>query len=294
VRVSLADAGSPVVTAHGHGVDVDVSLLLVVPLLVAAIAYVAAAEVERLRGRRSWPRWRTVSWVSGLAIIAATLVGPLAETAHRDGVAHMTAHLLAGMLAPLLLVAAAPVTLAFRSFAVVPARRLARLLGSTPIRIVTHPAVAAALAVGSLWLLYATPLAAAMRDVPLVHEFVIVHVVVAGYLFTASIVPVDPSPRRASFPLRLGVLVAAIAAHSILARHLFANAPAGWGPVEAERAGLVMYYGGDALELVLLVAFFAQWYRATGRRLPTPHAFPAPGSHFERIASRIWVANRSR
>ena len=274
----MVDAGPPAATAHGHGADIDVSVLLVVPLVVAAIAYVVAASGERRRGRRAWSRLRDVSWLTGLASVATTLVGPLAAAAHRDGAAHMVAHLLAGMLAPLLLVAAAPATLALRSLDVVPARRLARVLASTPLRVATHPLVAALLSVGSLWILYATPLAGAMRDLPLVHELVIVHVVIAGYLFTASIVPVDPSPHRASFPLRLVVLVAAIAAHSILAKHVFAVAPAGWTAAEAESAGLVMYYGGDALELVLLVAFFAQWYRAAGRRLPTPHvvAPPAP------------------
>jgi putative membrane protein len=265
---------------HDHdGVAIGVAWLLLLPLAVASLAYLRAAAAERSRGRRSWPWYRDVSWTAGLGIVAATLVGPLADAAHEDLVAHMVAHLLAGMLAPLLLVAAAPVTLALRCLDVGPARRLSRLLASTPLRVLTHPVVAAAVNVGSLWLLYATPLAAAMRDVPLVHELVVVHVVITGSLFTAAIVPVDPSPHRSSVPLRLAVLVAAIAAHSILAKRVFAIAPLSWSPDEAEHAGLVMYYGGDVLELVLLVAFFAQWYRAASRRLgPRSAPTPARGS----------------
>ncbi|WP_243695056.1 cytochrome c oxidase assembly protein [Labedella populi] len=265
---------------HDHGgAVIGVAWLLLLPLALAAVAYLGAAAAERSHGRRAWPWYRDVAWSAGLAIVAATLVGPLADAAHEDLAAHMVAHLLAGMLAPLLLVAAAPVTLALRSLDVGPARRLSRLLASAPLRVLTHPVVAATIAVGSLWLLYATPLAAAMRDVPLVHELVIVHVVIAGYLFTASIVSVDPAPHRAGYPLRLGVLVLAIAAHSVLAKHVFAVAPTGTAIVEAERAGLVMYYGGDAVELVLLIAFFAEWYRSAGRRLRVGErrALPGPG-----------------
>jgi putative membrane protein len=277
---TIVPAIAAVAREHDHGgAAIGVAWLLVLPLAVVAVAYLRAAAAERSRGRRSWPWYRDVSWTAGLAIVAAALVGPLADAAHGDLVAHMVAHLLAGMLAPLLLVAAAPVTLALRSLDVGPARRLSRLLASAPLRLLTHPVVAATVNVGSLWLVYATPFAGAMRDVPLVHEFVIVHVVIVGFLFTASIVSVDPAPHRAGFPLRLGALVLAIAAHSVLAKHVFAIAPVGSSIAEAERAGLVMYYGGDALELVLLIAFFTAWYRSAGRRLRVDarHAVPDPG-----------------
>jgi putative membrane protein len=277
---TIVPAIASITREHGHDeAAIGVAWLLLLPLAVAVVAYLRAAASERSRGRRSWPWCRDVSWTAGLAIVAAALVGPLADAAHEDLVAHMVAHLLAGMLAPLLLVAAAPVTLALRSLDVGPARRLSRLLASSPLRVLTHPVATATLNGGSLWLLYATPFAGAMRDVPLVHELVIVHVVIAGFLFTASIVSLDPAPHRAGFPLRLGVLVLAIAAHSALAKHVFAIAPAGSSVTEAERAGLVMYYGGDALELVLLVAFFTAWYRSAGRRLPVGggRALPDPG-----------------
>lgn len=279
------------ITAHPHAGDggLDVSWLFVVPLAVVAVVYLGAAATERSRGRRAWPWYRDVAWAAALMSIAVALVGPLATAAHTDLAAHMVAHLLAGMLAPLLLVAAAPVTLALRCLDVVTARRLSRVLASAPARLLTHPVVAATLNVGSLWLLYATPVSVMMRGVPLVHELVVVHVVVAGFLFTTSIVSVDPAPHRAGFPLRLAVLVLAIAAHSILAKHVYAVAPTGAGVgadvAEAERAGLVMYYGGDALELVLLVAFFVQWYRAAGRTSVRRATRPGSSSRIPRATS---------
>jgi putative membrane protein len=185
----------------------------------------------------------------------------------------MATHLLAGMLAPLLLVLSAPVTLALRTLPVVPARRVSRVLASGPLTVLIHPVTAAALNVGSLWALYATPLGGAMLGDPLLHYLLITHFVFAGYLFTASIVGRDPAPHRASFGLRLVVLLLAVAAHSVLAKHLYAHPPEG-STADSARAGAeLMYYGGDLVELVIIVVFFAQWYsrpRGERRREPTP------------------------
>ncbi len=77
---------------------------------------------------------------------------------------HVAGHLLLGMVAPLLLVTAAPVTLALRALPRERARTLGRLLRSRPLAVLTHPAVAALLDVGGLWLLYRTD--AARRRCP--------------------------------------------------------------------------------------------------------------------------------
>src|SRR5690606_4251607 len=107
-----------------------------------------------------------------------------------------------GMVAPLLLVLAAPVTLALRTMTLLPARRLSRILRSRPARVISHPLSAAVLNVGWMWALYLTGLRA-LTDVPLIHLAVMVHFLFAGCLFTAAILCVDPSPHRASLPLRM-------------------------------------------------------------------------------------------
>lgn len=205
-------------------------------LAAAAVAYPLAA------GRRGpWPRHRTAAWLAGLATASAGLSVP----------DHVPGHLLLGMLAPLLLVRAAPVTLALRALPVPRARRLSRLLRSRPARVLTTPAVAATLDVGGLWLLYTTDL----------HEHPItqLHVLAAGYLFTAAVVGVDPAPHRARLGTRAAVLVLASAAHGILAKHLYATDPGG---------AVLMYYGGDAIEVALAVLLGREWLSATWRRGP--------------------------
>lgn len=247
-------------------VSLTLGLILVIPVVVAAVAYVASAWIERRPGNRGWPRYRVVLWLAGLTVVALTLVGPLAERSHADFSAHMATHLLVGMLAPLFLALGAPVTLALRTLPVVPARRLSRLLKSGPVRFLAHPITAALITVGSLWVVYTSPLSSMMFSNPLVHYFLLVHFFLAGYLFTASLVSVDPTPHRTSFPLRTGVLLLAVAGHSILAKYIYIHPPAGTSVTAAESGGVLMYYGGDLIELALIVVFFAQWYRAAGHR----------------------------
>jgi putative membrane protein len=262
---------------HDHAAG-SAGLLALAPAAIALLlgaAYVGAAW--RDRHRRAWPMHRTALWILGLAAATAAVTGPLADRAHEDLVAHMVGHLLLGMLAPLLLVRAAPVTLALRALDVVPARRLTALLRSRPLRAVAHPVPAAALDAGGMWVVYGTPVLTRMHGDPLLTALVDVHVLLAGCLFTAAVVGVDPSPHRPSARYRGVVLVAAMAAHGILAKQLYAMPPAGVPRAEAELAAQVMYHAVDALLLVLLGV---GWYRASR---PRGAGMPA-GSGRPRIA----------
>ncbi|HEX8927793.1 MAG TPA: cytochrome c oxidase assembly protein, partial [Actinomycetota bacterium] len=119
----------------------------VLALLTAGALYVAAGW------RTPWPLRRTASWLAGLG---AAGVGTVLSTTHGDLRTHMAGHLLLGMVAPLLLVGAAPVTLALRALPVGAARRLARLLRTPPLRWAGDPLVAVPANAAGLWLLYGT------------------------------------------------------------------------------------------------------------------------------------------
>ncbi|WP_293782514.1 cytochrome c oxidase assembly protein [uncultured Aeromicrobium sp.] len=233
----------------------------VIVLTIAAIALVSyATGVYRARRRGSWPAARTAAWVAGVTAVTAAMVGPLADAAHHDFTMHMVAHLLIGMLGPLLLVLGAPVTLALRALPVARARALTRLLHHRAIRVLVHPVVTAVLNAGGLWVLYTTDLFTHMHASTWVYVLVHAHLAVAGYLFTASLIGPDPAP-RASFGLRACVLVVFVASHSVLAKWLYAHPPA---DVADGRVGAqLMYYGGDAVDVLLMVLLAAEWYRTT-------------------------------
>ncbi|MGM1030373.1 MAG: cytochrome c oxidase assembly protein [Actinomycetota bacterium] len=256
-------------TGHGHGAAGAVDAwALVEGAALAAVAVAAAlyaVGLWRSRRRSPWPVGRTACWFAGLVCVALA-VGPIARAAHESFTAHMVGHLLLGMLAPLLLVLGAPVTLALRALPVDDARALSRLLRSRVVRWLTHPIVAALLNAGGLWLLYSTELFALMHGSALVHAAVHVHILLAGYVLTASLVGRDPDPHRASLPMRAGVLIAFIAVHSALAKRLFRHPPADVSPPDAQIGSQVMYYGGDVVDVALLVLLGWGWFTATRPR----------------------------
>ena len=237
------------------------TVLALVLSALAVAAYLAAVRRSRQRG---WPRRRSIAWVGGVVAATLAVTGPMAAAAHHSFLAHMIGHLLLGMLAPLLLVVGAPVTLALRTLPVRQARRLSRVLSRPGIRWLTEPAVAATLNVGGLWVLYAGGLYGELHHRPVVHLMVHVHVIGAGYLLTQSLVGVDPMPHRRSFPHRAVVLVLAVAGHDILAKFLYAHPP--YGVPDAAPGAMLMYYGGDALSILLMVLLCARWFRPRWRK----------------------------
>ncbi|NGZ74428.1 cytochrome c oxidase assembly protein [Saccharibacillus sp. VR-M41] len=239
-------------------------LLLAVPLMAA---YLLAAALTGRRYRR-WPPLRSSLWCMGVLLSSAAVLGPLAAAAHGSFTAHMLGHLLLGMLGPLLIVLSAPVTLLLRSLPRESARLLTGLLRSRLAAWLSHPVTAALLNVGGLWLLYATDLYAAMHHFAALNALVHVHVFAAGWLFTASVFPVDPAPHRTGMRFRAAVMIAAFAAHGILGKFLYANPPAGTLPEDARSGAQLMYYGGDAVDLLLIILFCRRWYRSAGREIP--------------------------
>lgn len=259
--MTQGDHHEPALSATGGGwVIFDLASLLLI--LIAALAYGAGAW--RNHGR--WPWWRTGFWLAGLTCVGAALIGPLGEAARTGFTAHMAGHLLLGMLAPLLLVLAAPVSLALRTLPVNRARRLSRVLRSQLVRVIGHPVTAVVLNAGGLWLLYATPLYHLMHSSLWLHGLVHAHVLIAGIVFTAAIISPDPIAHRASFRLRAAVMVVFIAVHSILGKWLYAYPPAAVDIRDAQVGAQLMYYGGDIIDVVLLVLLFLGWYPATRSR----------------------------
>jgi putative membrane protein len=286
------------VHTHGAASPVEFDVVTAVVLLVFAAAYVGAAWANRRR--RPWPAYRSILWVAGLACVYAGIT--IGASPHTASFAfHMVGHLLVGMLGPMLMVFAAPVTLALRSLDVVPARRVSRFLKSGLVRVLTHPVSALLLTTGGLWLLFGTELYSRMHTNALLTALVHVHFFLSGYVFAVSLVGVDPNPHRSSYMVRSIILTAGLAAHNVLAKYLYGHPPAGVTLGQAEAGSVVMYYGGGAIEAVLVVVLCAQWFRASAprevgtrevrRRQEGRHA--AAGGQARRQARGRWATARA-
>ncbi len=242
---------------------------MLVPLSVVAsllIPYLVAV-VRQKRSDRHWNYWRTVSFVAGTVLLFVALSPPLANVSHHDLRAHMLQHILIGMLAPLGLVAGAPLTLAFRTLPVRISRLITTTLHHRLVHWLIHPVSAFLSNIGGMYLLYLTPLYALTLTNPYLHYFMHLHFLVAGCLFTWAIAGPDPAPGRPGMRTRLIVVFLSIAAHATLGKLMYIYLwPHGTlhSAHEIRAAAQFMYYGGDFAELLLVVALFATWYRRQG------------------------------
>lgn len=242
---------------------------IVLGLSLLAISGYCIAVFHSNRRYQKWPVKRVFFWVFGIFLLTICANGPLASMAHTDFRIHMVVHLLLGMLAPLLLVLAAPVTLLLRTLKVQAARRLSRLLKSDYLKFVSHPIIASLLNIGGLWLLYKSNLFRLMHENAILHFLIHVHIFLAGYLFTASFLNIDPTPHRYSYRFRMIVFILATAAHGILSKSIYAAPPHGVSEHQAQISGMLMYYGGDFIDMFIIFILCYQWFQAASpdRRL---------------------------
>ncbi|MDM5198129.1 cytochrome c oxidase assembly protein [Fictibacillus enclensis] len=243
------------------------TLILLLAGIIWTGYFMAGIVSNRHRSLQKWPRYRYVLWTAGILCAGATVVGPLPKLAHHDFTLHMAGHLLWGMLAPLLIVLSAPITLMLRTLPVSMGRRLSRLLQLPYFDWVIHPVMAALLNIGGLWLLYTTDLFMLMHKKVWIALLIQFHVFMAGFVFTMSFIYIEPVSRRFSFKYRAIVLVTALAGHGILSKYLYAHPPAGIEKTDAETGSMLMYYGGDVIDALLIIVFCYQWYQAARPRV---------------------------
>ncbi|WP_223592620.1 cytochrome c oxidase assembly protein [Neobacillus bataviensis] len=244
---------------HGNGNAYELILLIAFVLLLVVYIF---ASFRSNRHFKRWPLYRSISWGLGILCITVIVIGPLANRAHMDFTAHMLGHLLLGMAAPLLIVLSAPMTLVMRNLHVKRARQLSKILKSYPVRILSDPMFASLINVGGLWVLYTTDLYSAMHHNIVLYFFIHLHVFLAGFVFTAAFISIDPTPHRTNFIYRAIILVLSFASHGILSKYIYANPPLGVTKTQAEMGSMLMYYGGDAIDIVLIYILCWQWYKS--------------------------------
>ncbi len=240
------------------------------PLALAAFgaaAYLAGVGRLRREGHR-WPPARTACLLASVLCVAGALLPPV--SAHDDQFGgHALQHLLLGMAGPALLALSAPVTLALRTVPRRVRRPLLTMLHSRSVRVLAAPAVAVAVNLGGLCVLYLTHLYAATERSDLLHAAVHLHLFLAGCLLSWALVGIDPVRQRPGLGVRLTALVVAAAGHDTLTKYLYArDLPFGGGSTAARHFGAaLMYYGGTGVDVALAVVLMTQWYQAEGRAL---------------------------
>jgi putative copper resistance protein D len=261
--------------------------VLAVLSVVGLVVYLAAV-VRLRRSGVAWPWWRVVAWIGGTASLFAVTGTWLNGYSMVLFSVHMTQHMVLSLITPLLLLLAAPVTLALRTLprgrgpAGAPRALLLDALHSRVARFLAHPLFSIPLFIASLYGVYFTPLFDALMSNPAGHQLMLAHFVVTGLLFFGPIVAQDPWPRTLGHPGRMLELFLPVPFHAffgvavMLAGSLvvdtFAHPPAGWGidPLrdQGEAGGIVWAFGELPTVLVLAVVFFS-WANSDERRART-------------------------
>jgi putative copper resistance protein D len=248
---------------------------------VVALAALYLVGVRRLEGRgRHWPTGRSVSFASGLVVIVVATMSGLAAYDRVLFSMHVVQHVLLGMVAPILLVLGRPVTLALQAGSRPTQERLLAVLHSRPVRAVTNPLVAWALFAGTLVVLYFTGLYELSLRNGWVHAGLHVHFVLAGVLFLAFVVGLDPIPGAMSFgaralfvfvlvPFHAFLGVALLGGDRVIAGDWYRQVERAWGasPLADQRTGAgILWVAGELFGVVALAVVVHQWMRAEERR----------------------------
>ncbi|MET7427297.1 cytochrome c oxidase assembly protein [Dactylosporangium sp. NPDC005555] len=259
--------------------------LAVTVAVVAVGGYLAGWWRLRRRGV-AWPVHRLVVWTAGWAVVVVVTSSGLARYAPVLFSAHMVVHMALSMLAPILLVLGAPVTLALRALR--PSRSsdwpgprewLTAGLHSRPAVLLSHPLVALAVYVGSLYGLYFTGLFELALRSHAAHLAMQAHFLIAGYLFFQVLIGVDPGRRPAPYPLRMLLLFAAMALHAIfglavqqsttvLAADWYTALARPWGdsPLQDQRlGGGIAWSFGELPTALVAIILLTQWWRTDQR-----------------------------
>jgi putative copper resistance protein D len=242
--------------------------------------YVAGVVRLHRRGDR-WPIYRTVFWVLGMLLLVWVTGGPINAYQEYLFSVHMLGHMMLSMAIPLLLVSGAPITLALRAVrkrddGTRGGREWIMWAVHSPVaRVLTHPFVAAAIFILSLWAFYFTDLVRWSMFEHLGHEWMVIHFLLSGYLFVMSLIGADPVPYRLPYPGRLITLIAVMAMHAffgiaimmqegLMVADWFGSMGRDWGvdPMADQYiGGGIAWSIGEIPTLILAITVAIQWSR---------------------------------
>jgi putative copper resistance protein D len=250
----------------------------------AVVAYLVGVRRLAKRGDK-WPMLRTVSWVSGMAVLFYTTSGALNAYQEYLFSVHMIGHMILAMGIPVLLVPGAPVTLLMRAVE-------KRTDNSRGIRewvlwavhtkyatFIANPIVAAVLFASSLVTFYYTPLFSWATQEHIGHQWMVVHFLITGYLFAQALIGIDPGPTRLPYAARLLLLIATMAFHAFFGLSLMSGSGLlladwygamgrTWGeaPLDDQHTGGAIAWGiGELPTAALTIIVSIQWFKSDAR-----------------------------
>ena len=255
--------------------------LLWVLLSVGSLAayVVGAVRVRRAGGR--WPFPRLIAWIAGWGLTLYLAVSGLWQYSTAVYSWHMLVHMTVNMLIPILCVLGAPFTLVEAAsrprspgelagprelMAALSANRVVHWLLSPPLLWLNY--------VGSLYLVYFTPLFPWLMKYHWAHQLMLLHFMVAGYAFFNLVVGLDRQPWQlphlVKFALMLSIMpfhaifaVGIMMARSLIGADFYQTIAVTWvGDLMNDQniAGQITWFTGEIPMFLAVIALAAQWF----------------------------------
>ena len=246
--------------------------------VIALIAYLIGVRALRRRGLR-WPWHRTATFVAGIVTVLLVTATQVMGYAMMLFSIHMLQKMALTVLAAMLLMLGAPVSLAIRSLPRqgwgAPTRRiLFRALRSKTARVLAHPVVTTVIFVGSLYGVYFTPTFDFLMRSWWGNVVMLLFFLATGLLAFGGAFALGPWPHRASPGIRVVELVLPGPLHAFFAVVLmmattpvvrtFASPPQSWGVdvmTDQLAAGNIIWGFGEVPSVIALAVVYLQWTR---------------------------------
>ena len=241
-------------------------MMLVVSLVASSALYGWGCR-RVARAHRPFPRFAPFAFGAGLAVIAASLFGPIVDLADTSLSWHMVQHLaLIALAAPLLLMGA-PVRLALAALPARGAALLARALNSAPMRVIDNPLFGLGLLTAVLYGTHFSPLYERALENETVHAWLHVLYLVTALIYWNPIFAIAPAPHAPSHPARILALFLSLPMSAFLGfafyvtnRVLYAHYAARGGALDDQmNAGAVMWLSAGTPVLLALLWCVADW-----------------------------------
>ena len=251
---------------------------IVLSLTLMCAAYLWGVHVLHRRGDR-WSGWRTASFLTGQGFLAIAMFSFLGAYDTVLFWTHMIQHMVLNMVAPVFLVASAPVTLALRTLPHGARGVLLRVIHSWPAKVLLFPGLTLGLMVASPFLLYLTGWYDLTLRVDLHHDLLHIYMVGVGCLFFMPLLGPDPHPYRIPYPLRIVMFILTMPFHAwlgviimgskrLISEEWYLAFERDWGlnPLrDQEVAGGLMWATGDITMLAGMIVIFVKWLQDSQR-----------------------------
>lgn len=294
-----------------------------VGLSVVALGWYAVSVIRLRRQGRPWPVSRTIAWTAGWLLTLYLATSGLWEYSTAVYSWHMVVHMTVNMLVPALCVLGGPFTLLRqasrdRTGDLPGPREAAAAVGDfRPFWRVLSPPLLWLNYVGSLFLIYFTPLFPWLMRYHWAHQLMLLYFMVTGYAFFNLLIGIDRPRPDLPHLVRLALAISIMPFHAIFAvgimssksligADFYQSIDVTWvGDLMADQsvAGQAAWILGEIPLFVVMISLAAQWFahdKAENRRFDTAadsgndDPLDAYNEMLAALADRDRAANRRR